>query len=240
MIRLLLYKFQFQMRVISTYVMLLFSVVAFSLVAETPATEMAPLMAMTYDGFLIVWVTLTFVLQLTGFHHVFFRSEALQYRLARIRNRRLVIGASLIHIAVLAIVASLPFAVIYAGILTDGRTIVLAWSNMLLFYLFLGIATSAIVRLVGTGTSTPFVVLGALFLLPISLNSLSAFAPAFFSNPVVEATIALLGSHLDVSGNTSMLLTRGIQDTDAIFRSLILTPILATFTYVHFQRGDHH
>lgn len=240
MIQLLSYQLQLHLRLASTYVMLLLIVVAFGLVRETPAAEMAPMAAMTYESFILLWVTLTFVLQLTGFHHFFFRAESLQYRIARLRNRGRIIGASLIHVTILAVFATIPFAVIYFSMLTDARIALLAWANMLLFYVFLGMATAAIIRITGTGTLAAVTVLGLIFLLPISLTGLSSFAPALANHPVGHALITLFTSHLDVSGNTSMLLLRGIQDTDAVLRTLILTPILATFTYVHFQRGDHH
>lgn len=240
MIRLLSYQLHFHLRTASTYVMLLLTAMAYGLVMETPPAEMAPIAAMTYESFIIVWVTLTFVLQLTGFHDFFFRSEALQYRLAHLRDRGLVIGAALIHLLLLAVFASLPYAVIYFSMVADTRIALLAWSNMLLFHAFLAMATAAIVRFIGTGALTSFVVLGLLFLLPISLSGLGNFASGIAQNPIAGAVISLLSSHLDVSGNTSMLLLRGIQDTDAVLRTLILTPILATITYVHFLRGDHH
>lgn len=240
MIRLLLYQLQLHLRMTSTYVMLLLVALAYGLVLETPPSGFAPIAAMTYDSFIIVWVTLTFVLQLTGFHQFFFQPEALQYRIARLRNRGKIIGASLIHVVILALFATLPFAVIYFSILEDVRIAVMAWSNMALFFVFIGVATAAIVRFTGPGTMAAVVVLGLLFLLPISLNSMGAFAPGLDSNPIVGAVTSLLGSHMDVSGNTTLLMTRGIQDTDAVLRTLILTPILATFTYVHFLRGDHH
>lgn len=240
MIQLLRYQLSVHLRMISTYVMLLFIALAFGMIQETLPSEMVPFTATAYTSMLIAWITLTFVLQITGFQQVLFRPEALQYRIARLRNRPLIIGGALIHIVLLALVATLPFAVIYAGLVEDPRIVGLAWANMLLFYVFLGIATVTISRFTGTGILTPILVLIVLFLLPISLSAMGPLAPAFLQHPISDAIQTLLASHLDVSGNADMLILRGIQDTDAVLRTLILTPILATITYVHFQRGDHH
>ncbi len=47
-------------------------------------------------------------------------------------------------------------------------------------------------------------------------------------------------SHLNLTTNPMMLNIRGIQDTDAIIRILILTPILIITNYVLFLHKDHH
>jgi len=240
MIQLLRYQLSVHVRMISTYVMVLFVIIAFRLAGAPVPAETANFTAMSTASFLIAWITLTFVLQITGFQFVFFRSEALQYRIARLRNRPLIIGGALIHVLLLALLASIPYAVIYVGMVEDLRIASLAWANMVLFNIFLGIATLTISRFTGTGLITPILVLIILFLLPISLSAMGPFAPAFLQHPVGEAIKTLLSSHLDIAGNADMLLMRGIQDTDAVVRTLILTPILATITYVHFLRGDHH
>lgn len=238
MIQLLQYQLSLHIRLISTYVMLALIGIAYMMNLETPVSEMRSAAAITNSSFILVWVTLTFILQLTAIHHFFFRPEALQYRLARIRNRAMIISASFIHILTLAIIASIPFAVIYFGLL-DARIALLSWMNMVVFYVFLGMATSLIIRFIGSNTLTAVLALLLLFLLPVGLSGLTSVAPAFAKQPVVEGIITLMQSHLDVASNADMLILRGIQDTDALLRTLILTPILTTITYVHFLRGDH-
>jgi hypothetical protein len=239
MIQLLHYQLSLHVRLISTYVMLGLIGVAYSMNLESPINELRSVAAITNSSFILVWVTLTFMLQLTAIHHFFFRPEALQYRLARIRNRAMILSASFIHILILAIIASVPFAVIYFGLL-DTRIALLSWMNMVVFYVFLGMATSLIIRFIGSGTLTSVLALLLLFLVPVGLNGLSSVAPALADQPVVQGIITLMQSHLNVASNTDMLILRGIQDTNALLRTLILIPILATITYVHFLRGDHH
>lgn len=240
MIRLLRYQFSLHLRLISTYVMIALIAIAFAFIAETPPNEARAAATIASTSFILVWVTLTFVLQLTSLHHFYFRPEALQYRLARIRSRSTVICASFIHIGILAVIASLPFAIVYFGMLEDSRIALLSWMNMVVFYVFLGMAMALIIRCFGSGTTTAVLALVLLFLVPIGFSSLTSMAPSFARLPIVEGVITLMQSHLDVASNADMLIVRGIQDTGALLRTLILTPILATITYVHFLRSDHH
>jgi hypothetical protein len=240
MIQLLRYQLFVHVRMISTYVMVLFVLIAFRLVGVPIAPDMSTVSAMSYTSLLTPWITLIYVIQMSGFLFVFFRSEALQYRIARLRNRHLIIGGALIHILFLALLASIPYAVIYFSMVDDVRIASLALANMVFFNVFVGIATLTISRFAGTGLLTPIIVLVVLFLLPISLMAMGPLEPAFFQYPLGDAIKTLLSSHLDVSDNADMLLMRGVQDTDAIVRTLLFTPLLATITFVRFLRGDHH
>jgi hypothetical protein len=243
MIQLLHYQLSLHVRLISTYVMLSLILLTFGLVNESrPADlgEMAGMKTMMISSFIMIWVTLTFVIQLTTIHHFFFRPEALQYRLARIRNRPLIVGTLLVHVAMLALIASLPYALIYFGLLDDFRIAMLSWLNMVAFFMFIGITATLIQQRVGSTTTSSIVLIVLLFMVPMGLGSLDALAPSFANSWVGDPLITFFQSHLDVSSNPSMLALRGIQDSDALLRTLILIPILATITYVHFLRGDHH
>lgn len=240
MIRLLFYHFSLHARMISTYVMLTFVAIAFWLIAVPTNNEALGISAIAYSSLIIVWITLTFILQLTAMHHFFFRPEALQYRLARLRNRSMVLAASHIHIVILAILASFPFAIIYFGMLDDAQIAMLSWLNMVVFYVFLGMATSLIIHSLGSNALTGILVLVLLFLAPLSFSGLNAMAPSLANHPIGATILAVTQSHLDVSSNPEKLILRGIQDSNALLRTLIITPILASITYVLFLRKDHH
>jgi hypothetical protein len=240
MIQLLRYQFSLHLRMASTYVMLVWILITIGLVNESRPAEMAGAAVTMISSFIMLWVTLTFIIQLTSIHHFFFRSEALQYRLARIRNRPLIVGTQLVHVAILALVASLPFAMIYFGLLDDMRLVLMSWLNMIAFFMFLGMASALVLQWLGSSTTSSILLLVLLFLVPMALGGLSTFAPSFANSWVGDTLITFFQSHLDVSSNPAMLAIRGIQDTDALLRTLILTPILATITYVRFLRGDHH
>jgi hypothetical protein len=220
--------------------MLAFIALSFWLIRLGPGGVGDTMVLISITSALSVWITLTFFVQLSAFQNVFFRPEALQYRLARLRNRSLVISAALIHSTILAVFASLPYAVLFVGMVDEPRIVMLSLANILLFHVFLGVATALIIRLIGVGTSTTLILLLILFVLPLSLSGLFALSPGLEANPVVVVASDWLRAHLEVFSNSDMLLLRGIQDTDAIVRALILTPILATITYVLFLRGDHH
>lgn len=240
MIQLLRYQCSLHLRMASTYVMLAWILITIGLVNESRPAEMAGVAVSMISSFIMLWVTLTFIIQLTSIHHFFFRSEALQYRLARIRNRPMIVGTQLVHVAILALVASLPFAMIYIGLLDDMRLVLMSWLNMIAFFMFLGMASALVLQWLGSSTTSSILLLVLLFLVPMALGGLSTFAPSFANSWVGDTLTTLFQSHLDVSSNPSMLAIRGIQDTDALLRTLILTPILATITYVRFLRGDHH
>ena len=240
MIQLLIYQSFLHLRMASTYVMLGFIALSVWLLGRAPVGLGSGLFAVQITSMLSIWITVTFFVQLSAFHQVFFRSEALQYRLARLRNRSMVIGAGLIHITLLAFVASLPYAVLYFGLVDDHRLALLSWGNVLLFHVYLGMAAALLLRWLGSNGITTLILLLVLFMLPLSVDGLLGMMHSVANHPVVSAIVDLLRSHLDVFGNPDMLLLRGIQDTDALLRTLILTPILATTTYVLFLRGDHH
>ncbi len=240
MITLLRYQLFLHLRMVSTFVMIGFIGVSAWLLGRVPDPALAGPMLIPITSSLSIWITLTFFVQLSALHHVFFHPEAVQYRLARIRNRSVVIGVAFVHTSILAMFATLPYAVLYLGAIDEMRIAWLSLANVLVFHLFLGMAAALILRFIGASATAILVLLLVLFLLPLGYSGLLSLSPGWAANPVAEVAGDWLRSHLDVFSNPDMLLLRGIQDVGALLRTLILTPILILLTYVHFIRGDHH
>ncbi len=239
MIHLIRYQLALHLRMFSTAVILAFILLCAWIVRSNAGSENAQDIIIMLGSQLTFWVTLMYFFQLTSYHSFFFRAEALQYRLARIRNRSTVMLATFAHVAILAAVITLPYVVLYGGLLNTS-TAMMSIANMFLFNLYIGIASILILGFIGTGATSTIILLLLLFFLPLGTGAILALKPALAANPVVSFLSSLIQSHLDVSGNPDMLILRGIQDTDALLRTLILTPILATITYVRFLRADHH
>jgi hypothetical protein len=238
MIQLLHYQMILHLRMFSSGVLLLFILLSFWLVSASFTPEMVIMMFMSLIQSFLLFISLLLIFQVSNVHQVFYSPEAIQFRLARIRNRSLLIGTTLIQITIVAIAVTIPYAIFFIHYIPENG--LMATANILLYHVFLAHAAFLIMRLIGSGSMGVLLVFAILFILPVILGSTGTL---FQSTPIKGLVTFILdwsSSHLDLTSNPMMLNMRGIQDTEAIFRVLFLTPILILTNYVLFLRKDHH
>lgn len=240
MIQLLRYQMVLHLRMISSavFVLLVLICVWISTISYTP--EMLSVVFMNMTTPILMFFCLLLIFQLSNVHQVYFSPEAIQFRLARIRNRANLIVATLIQVTLVAIAASLPIAIVFISLFLDTGHGFVASGNLILFLVFNAHAAFLILRLTGGGSIGTLLVLALLFLVPMMISS----TESYFQSTPIHGLVTLVAdwstSHLSLTSNPMMLHARGIQDTESIFRILFLTPILIIANYVLFLRKDHH
>jgi len=238
MIQLLRYQMTLHLRMISSGILLLFILLSAWFVTVSFTSEMVIMMFMSVMQSYLLFISLLLIFQLSNVHQVFYRPEAIQFRLARVRNRTILIGTTLIQITIVAIAVTIPYAIFFIYYIPENGLV--ATANMLLYHVFLAHAAFLIMRVVESGSIGTLLVFGLLFILPVAIGSMGSFFQSSPINGLVTFIHDWSSSHLDLTSNPLMLIMRGIQDTEPIFRILILTPILILANYVLFLRKDHH
>ncbi len=240
MIALLRYQLVLHLRMLSSALLLMFILLSCWFVYKSPPPEIVITILMNTITSYLLFISLLFVFQLSNIHTVFYSPESIQFRLGRFRNRSMVIGTTLLQIGLLSIIVTLPYATLYIGLFSDIGNGLMATGNLFLYHLFVGYGAFLILRLVGGGSLGTFLVLAILFLMPITVSMGSLMTPGSALHGFWSILQDWGTSHLTLGSNPMSLYLRGIQDTNAIIRVLILTPILILTNYVLFLRKDHH
>lgn len=237
MIRLLAYHASLLPRLGSTYVFLasLALTAYWAWSRESEPDEIA--LYLLISGSLLAWFTLLLVIQVGSLHHFHFRPEALQFRLARMRNRHAALGAMWLLLTLLAMAYTLPYLIVLLTLSPNAGLGWVATLNLLLFHVFTVTAGFAVLRMTGGGNVGTVALIGSLFVVPNILAAGSNLIRAH--SGVADWVVTVMTYHVRLVGNPDMLLMRHIQNIEAVWGTAVITVILAVITHWRFVCKDH-
>lgn len=187
---------------------------------------------------MIGWFTLLLVIQVGSLYHLLFRAEALQVRVARIRNRSVVLGSMYLLLGILAALYSIPYLLVFLRLAPFADLAWLSALNMLVYHLFVVFAGFAILRVFDGGNLGTISLVSLLFVIPNILNMvLQLVRPdALWARWLG----GLLTNHVRILSNPDMLLLREIQDSDVLLSTAGLGVLVAGAVFLRFRRADLH